>query len=499
MKKPKKNLKGDTESANQLDEPRLLNLLTISFNPHWSAGELPEYMVENFRRRDFFTLKKEIENNMITLITGPRQVGKTTIIFQLMDHLLKNGVEPKRILYLQMDDNSLQNVTDETLDDSLSVYSKYILKTPLNKLTETVYVFLDEIQYLENWSQIIKSVYDRRYKIKFFLSGSSSTEIYEASNPLQGRLTKRIISTLKFSDFVCFHLQEEREKILEFSLGVRDEIRDAIITGNVKELYGSIMEKRAEIADIEDDLKIRFNDYLIRGGYPRLLRTTTYSEASKFLKDSLDLSILDIVKRYEIRNPKYFENILYLLSDATSKNVSYSSISKNLGIDKVTVAEYIEYLKRTYIISVSRFFSTSSAKRVRKDYKIHVNDVGLRNAVVSSLNESLLNDRTELGKVLETCIYNHAQRLQFYLSGHDNIDVGYTEIRKNEIDIIINFDKHILPIEVKLLGTRPHDETAINDFMKEHDLKFGIIITEKTLKMHNNILLLPAWLFTLCC
>ena len=179
--------------------------------------------------------------------------------------------------------------------------------------------------------------------------------------------------------------------------------------------------------------------------------------------------------------------------------MNYSSISKNLGIDKVTVAEYIEYLRRTYIISLSRFFSKSGMKRVRKDYKIHVNDIGIRNAVVSSLNETVLNDRTEFGKVLETCTFNHAQRLQFYLSGYDNVDVGYTEIKKKEIDMIINFGRYILPIEVKLLGTRSDDEAALNDFMKEHDLKLGIMVTEKTFKLHNNILLLPAWLFMLCC
>lgn len=494
-----KELKDELGSPRRLDESRLLNLLSVSFNPQWSASKLPEHIVEPYRRRDFFTLRDEIKNRLVTLITGPRQVGKTTIIFQLIDYLLKSKIEPKRILYIQLDDTSLQNVTDEPLGDSLDVYSRYILKKPLNKLTETVYVFLDEIQYLENWSQIIKTLYDRKYKIKFFLSGSSSTEIFEASNPLQGRMNKRVISTLKFSDFAGFHLERERSKILNFSLNIREKIGNTMRTGNVKELYDAIMEKKMEIADIEDDLKIKFNEYLIRGGYPGLLRLPSYSQASRLLKDSLDLSILDVVKRYQIRSPKYFEKILYLLSDATSKNINYSSISKNLGIDKITVTEYIEYLKRTYIISLSRFFSTSGMKKIRKDYKIHINDIGLRNAIVSSLNETLLNNRTELGKVLETCTFNHAQRLQFYLSGYDNIDVGYTEIKKKEIDIIINFGKYILPIEVKLHGSRSHDETAVNDFMKEHGLKFGIIVTEKTLKLQNNILLLPAWLFMLCC
>ncbi len=499
MKGLRDGLKDGLGPSKRLDESRLLTLLGVTFNPHWSYGKLPEHLAEPYKRRDFFTMRNEIKNKLITTITGPRQVGKTTIIFQLIDYLLKNRIEPRRIVYIQLDDNSLHNLTDEPLEDSLDVYSRYVIKEPLNKLSETVYLFLDEVQYLNNWSQILKTLYDRKYRIKYFLSGSSSTEIYEASNPLQGRMNKRVISTLKFSDFASFYLQGERPKILEFSVSIRKAMKSAIETGNVKELHEIILQKMTRIAYIEDELRIKFNEYLIRGGYPGLLRLPTYSEASKLLKDSLDLSILDIVKRYQVRNPKYFEKILYLLADVTSKDVSYSSISKNLGIDKITVAEYIEYLKRTYIISLSRFFSKSAMKKLRKDYKIHINDIGLRNAIVSSLNEALLKNRTELGKVLETCTFNHAQRLQFYLSGHDNLDVGYTKIKDREIDIIINYDKYILPIEVKLLGTRSEDEIAINDFMKKHNLNFGIIITEKTLKLHNKILLLPAWLFMLCC
>jgi len=417
----------------------------------------------------------------------------------LMDHLIRNGTEPKRVFYLQLDDTTLNNVTSEPLGESLDVFSRYIIKESLGKLSGTVYVFLDEIQYLEDWAQKLKTIFDRKYNIKFFISGSSSTEIYEASDPLQGRMSKRIISTLKFSDFAGFYLEKDRPRILDLGLTIRDGIKAAMEAGDARGLYERVMEGMPAMADIEDELRIRFNDYLIRGGYPALLKVPTYAQATKLLKDSLELSIHDIEKRYQVRNPGYFEKILFLLSDVSSKNVSFSSISRSLGIDKITIAEYIEYLKRTYIISISRFFSRSGMKRLRKDYKIHMNDVGLRNSVLSYLNENLLHDRAELGKVMETCTFNHAQRLQFFLSGYDNIDVGYTEIGGKEIDIIISYGKHTLPIEVKLDGTRSDDESALNSFMRYNGLKLGIIITEKTLKLHGDVLLLPGWLFALCC
>lgn len=488
-----------TEKTSKLDEPKLLNLLSVTFNPHWSVGQLPEHMVEKYRRGDFFTLKKEVEDKAVTILTGPRQVGKTTLMYQLIYELIASGKVPKRVIYMQMDDTSLPNITEEALEDSLDVYSRYILKEPLNRIKDTVYVFLDEIQHLENWSGILKTLYDRKYNMKFFLSGSSSTDIYEASNPLQGRMKKRVISTMKFCDFAGFYLKNQERKIRDFSLHIRTSIADSMKEGGSAALYKSIMERKNYISGIEDDLKIKFDDYILRGGYPGLLNLASYSKASEQLRNNMDLAILDLVKRYQVRNPAYFEKILYLLSDATSKNVNYSSISKNLGIDKVTVTEYVEYLRRTYLISLSKFFSKSPMKRMRKDYKVHINDTGLRNVIVSRLNETLLNDKSELGKVLETCMFNHAQRLQFYLSDHETPEVGYTEINGKEIDIVLNYGKNVLPIEVKIDGTRPEDESALRDFMDEHGLKLGIIITGKTLKLHGNILLMPAWMFALCC
>lgn len=487
------------EKASRLDEAKLLNLLSVTFNPHWSAGKLPEHMVEKYRRRDFFTLKNEVEDKAITVLTGPRQVGKTTLMYQLMNELVNSGKDPKRVLYMQMDDTSLQNITEGALEDSLDVYSRYVLKEPLSQIKDTVYVFLDEIQHLENWPNILKTFYDRKYNMKFFLSGSSSTDIYEASNPLMGRMKKKVISTMKFSDFAGFYLQKHRQKIIDFSLSVRTAIGDSMKEGGSSALYKSVMEEKTYISGIEDELKIKFDDYMLRGGYPGLLNLASYSKASEQLKNNMDLAILDLVKRYQVRNPAYFEKILYLLSDATSKNVNYSSISKNIGIDKVTVTEYVEYLRRTYLISLSKFFSASPMKRMRKDYKVHINDTGLRNAIVSRLNETLLNDKSELGKVLETCMFNHAQRLQFYISNHETPEVGYTQINGKEIDIILSYGKSVLPIEVKIDGTRPGDESALKDFMDEHGLKLGIIITGKTLKLHDNILLMPAWMFALCC
>ncbi len=491
--------KGPSIAKPKLDEQKLLSLLSVTFNRHWTSGKVPEEMIEPYRRRDFFALRGEIGSKHITLITGPRQVGKTSIMFQLIDEIIGRGVEPKRILYVELDDTSLKNVTDDIINDCIEVYTRYVLKEPLAKMSDTVYIFLDEIQHMKGWSHAMKSLYDKKYRIKFFVSGSSSTEIYEASNPLQGRMSKRVISTMKFSDFACFYMRNHRPEILNISIDLRNSMRRSIESGDAKQLYKDIMENMTRTSLIEEELKIRFSEYLIRGGYPGLLRISTYSQASRMLKDKMEMTILDLVKRYKIRNTQYIEKILYLLSDVTSKNMNYSSLSQNLGIDKVTVTEYIGYLEKAYLISLSRFFSVSGMKSMRKDYKIHINDIGLRNAIVSSLNETLLNNRTEMGKVLETCIFNHAQRLQFFLSDHDKVDVGYTETKEGEIDIIINYGKYVLPIEVKHDASGSHDKSALISFMRKQGIELSIMITEKTLKLESDVLFMPAWLFALCC
>ena len=128
-----------------MDEQTILRILANEYNQHWETGEVSRNRLASFRRRDFFALHDQVASNKVTSIVGPRRVGKTTIMFQLIDHLIKSGVGKNRVVYVSMDNAYLQTAADEVMNDVLQVYAKFVLKEDYRNLKSRIYVLLDEI------------------------------------------------------------------------------------------------------------------------------------------------------------------------------------------------------------------------------------------------------------------------------------------------------------------------------------------------------------------
>jgi hypothetical protein len=116
-------------------------------NPWWQTGKVPRQLAPDFKRRDFYLLKEQMETKEITGIVGARRVGKTTLMYQLIEDLLES-IPPKKILYVKVDDPYL-SPTIESLRNIFDIYAINILSEPL-ETTELIYVMLDEIQSVED-------------------------------------------------------------------------------------------------------------------------------------------------------------------------------------------------------------------------------------------------------------------------------------------------------------------------------------------------------------
>ena len=91
-------------------------------NPWWTSNEVPEVLAKPFRRRDFYTLRDTMGEEEIQAVVGPRQVGKTTVMYQLVEHLLEE-VDPRRVLYFSFDYPYIGTLTEAHLNDMLDIYS----------------------------------------------------------------------------------------------------------------------------------------------------------------------------------------------------------------------------------------------------------------------------------------------------------------------------------------------------------------------------------------
>ena len=345
---------------------------TISlFNP-WYLGRTidlgvgrPEHL-----KRMFEVVEKR---KQILFVLGSRRVGKTTILFQYIDQLIQKGIDPKKILFLSLDNTNLQGLNLFTLI-SQSDYD---------------FVILDEVHFLPDWAQILKSLYDLPgFKTKIICSGSSSKLIEDNKAFLTGRSTSVMISPLSYVEFKRF-------------------------------VHG------------EDQL----NDYLYYGGYPEYVLEKQPNYLNEVVRDIIEK---DIIKLYSIKNSQYLFDICQILAKQVGFRGSPNKISKVLGLDNKTVVNYIEYLREVKLIETVFQYSGSLNERLYAPKKYYFNDLGMRNSFTGFSDTGSLVENAVFIKLVE--LYGAANIS--YLASYKASEVDFV-VKTSKNDLILVESKYI--------------------------------------------------------
>lgn len=479
-----------------MEETEIIKVLN-RYNPWWDNKPIPESKTNPFKREDFYTIRPSLERREIVSIVGPRRVGKTILIHQLIQYLLDKKTKVTNILYLSVDEVEL-NQGGAELKHIIEAYFKYIVKKPLDGLEDTHYLFLDEIQELPQWEKILKNWYDLGYKIKFVISGSSSIWISKGTEEsLLGRIKTSVMMPLKFSETLRYRktlpedFSVERKRLLNSLIESIRKKDSEIFKKDLDKFFGIVSPKR-ELIELE------LNRYLIVGGYPEFLEEKEYSKIGEAIRDKIKLIFFkDIVRYFKIRNPKVLEDLFKLLAKSSGDCINLVKTASILDIQRPTLKDYLKYLTKAYLIKSSEFYSASRKTRIRKQNKIYVLDAGIRNGISDFLDEELLKDEAGLGKIVEGILFDHLTRLKFNLEPGPEPDIFYWR-NKKEIDFVMEIKRKPIPIECKYRRTLPEETILeIQEFMKEYKSPFGIVITKELYKSEEGIIRIPFWLFLL--
>lgn len=464
----------------------------IITNPWWNNEKINEQFLLGRKRNEFKDILAKIDNKRILSIIGPRRVGKSILIYQTINYLLeKQKVESKRILLFSGDDPSLFFDENDKLSDILDVYFNEILMENMSKLTDKVYVFIDEIHFIKNWQNYLKIYFDRKYNIKFIITGSSSMHLFkDANESLLGRIENIYVLPLTFNQFMNFYMtyisKDEDIEIPKIDLNNMDK---------------SI--KKLENIYYNQDLKLKIQRilkrYILVGGYPEYFEVKDIEVWQKQLSEDIITSGIykDILTMYNIKSPEILEKLLYYIAANNSQAFAYSGIASTFGIDTVTIMAYLGYLKQAFLINILENYSNNIAKVIRTNKKLSILDNGIQNSLLKQ--KSIDNDLE--GHIVESMvdfdfrlICEKENYKQFY----------YRNLSKEEIDIIIDRNIDIIPIEVKYTNQiESYDLKTIKKFIDEHQnktinqAKFGIVITKDLLKKDENLYFIPYWLLNL--
>ena len=300
---------------------------------------------------------------------------------------------------------------------------------------EDVYYFFDEVQYATDWDRWLKTIYDTQPFSKAVATGSASPVLVKkASESGVGRWVVLQVPTLSFYEY-CQLLNVEEQPNL--SLDIRPT--------------GLINFDRREWTELFlklSGLQKYFHRYLQVGGFPELALSRDSFSAQIIMRDDVVDKVLkrDLPSLYNIRNTTDLERIFLYLCFCSSNIISIEAISKELGsISRSTVDNYIQYLESANLIFRSFPVDLSGKKLLKPRSKIYIADAAIRNAVL--MKEDQLTNPEEMGIMVETSVYRHIAAFYY----QNTAQVGYWRGGKkgNEIDIVVDFPKGRILIEVK--------------------------------------------------
>ena len=427
------------------------------FNQHWITSNISEDLAKPFKRSFYFRVLDELEKRQIIVITGLRRVGKSTIMFQVIQELLAKGISPRNILYFSFDDEK------SSLQEVLETYEKEVLMRSFLTLEERLYIFLDEVQYSKGWEGKLKTFYDLYPNLKFVVSGSASLLIEKSvREKLAGRFFSVVIDPLDFREFCA--MKKTALDYVEFNFA------------RLKEAY------------LKQTIALpMFTDYVRKGGFPELTEEINEKLIAEYIRNSVTDRIIfkDFAFLIEKRDFELFEKITRLVCSNQGMLTNYISISKDLKRDRRTVSNYFHLLKYALLL-----YQTSNYRKggisIRKLPKTYVLSTG----IIFSLEPQTFKEKETLSRIIENLIVISCKAEYYWRRG------------KKEVDIILERNKKLVPAEVKYSKEiEKKDLRGLLRFMVENKVDFGIVISEETLREikedDKTIWMIPAWLFLL--
>jgi len=337
------------------------------------SRELEKQLVQHFFR------------GKIIMLSGARQVGKTTLIEMLLQK------RKEKILYLNADETDVRELLTDTTSTSLkSIVGNHKI------------VFIDEAQRVKNIGITLKLFADQIKDVQVIVTGSSSFDLAnEMNEPLTGRKYEFMLFPLSFSEMVEHHGQLEEKRLLEHRL-----------------IYGYYPEIVTKPGEEKELLKLLANSYLYR----------------------------DLLTLEQIKKPVLLEKILRALALQLGSEVSYNEVAQLVNADHETVEKYIDLLEKSFVLFRLPAFSHNVRNEIKKGKKIYFYDNGIRNAIIGNFN--LLINRNDTGALWENFLISERMKYLYYHNINVKRYFWRT-VQQQEIDYIEEQERKLSAYEFK--------------------------------------------------
>ncbi len=384
------------------------------WNP-WIKGQFPEEL-SGFSRN--YLLEPYLQILEVKVLEGARRVGKSTLLYQVIEKILKMG---DTVLYINFEDEVLKK---HSLNEIVEAYQMIL---PVKNL------FIDEIQNCPDWISFIRKMHDRKEIPQIWISGSNSSFIKkEFATLLTGRNITIKVFPLSFEEYLQFK-----------------SIKDTKLPVSSK---------------TETLIKSHFIQYLELGAFPAVaLRPVLQKEL--LISYFEDFIYKDIASRYEVNLSKIKELGIYLATNS-AKAFSYRGCATALGMHPQTIMDYCSHFYEIFLFNELYKFDYSLKNQLRSDKKIYIADVGLAVAISFRFSE-------DSGRILETLVHNELKRRNKEIYFHkQKYECDFLVKKELKISEAIQVTKTLHDPEVKKREFR-----GLLEAIEIHQLSEGLILT----------------------
>lgn len=411
------------------------------WNTWWKTGQVKQDLLKPFKRELYFKVTPYLQKRQILLFQGLRRVGKTTLLYQLINDLLKTE-KAVHILYFSFDEQPC------AIADVLETYQKHVLGKSFEETITPIYLFFDEVQKIDDWENKLKVYYDLYPRLKFFLSGSASVRLrMRSKESLAGRIFDFTLEPLSFSEFLSMHgrdLEQVKKK---------------------PELW------KREILPL-------FYRYIKYGSFPELVYEENEEVARKYILETVIERIIykDLPEEFPIKDLNLLRMLVTLVAQKPGMLLNYRQLAQDLGKDQRTITAYFEYLEFSLLVKYLFNYRGSPLASMRKAKKVYLATPNIAFAYATSYE-------LVFPYLLENMVVNKTSAKFFYRNGY-------------EVDVVLETKGGIVGIEIKKgKGEVKQLQKFKTSFGKKVNKVFVVSLEEEG--EEDGIPVIPLWKFLL--
>lgn len=469
-------------------------------NPWWVPPHPVRPAPPAYRRRPVPGIVSAVQSDgpsLIHVVRGPRQVGKTTALFQIVEECLAKGTPPTDVLLVRFD---LQPLRECGL---LAIAQWHRERIRRDAGDRPLLLLLDEIHKLERWDETVKHL-DDTFRPRIVLTGSSSALVMRGQREsLAGRAVSVEFPPFLFRE-VLEAWQPEGVESLPDAIGFNDFFDPDFDSG------GHFSSIRRQPPQRHHSWRRKLDRYYNRGGYPRLHSGEVDDDRwSDYLVETVFDRVLgvDIPDLFPVQNPGLLRHLYLEVARQTGNEVSQGTLTQQCNAAgfrtaQPVVGRYLHYLADALLVREFRRFPLARSRSARVPLKLTLTDLGVRNAIFRGAPSLWESSPQIVGPLVETLVQSvlRGTGLQVhFFRDYQNPRDRRTPIE--EVDFVVEaLDGRVIPVEVKFRRRVDGPDLAtMGRFMGRFETPLGIVITRETYQWDRDrrILLVPLQDFLL--